>query len=391
MAALILFVYGLIVLMLTVNALRRPSPPTNRLPAIWLFAMITSELAPSAVAVRIAIAAAGMGLGALDDRRGRIGIGMIALSLVLMIPVFIRRRAAARQAGPSGPLPANSFNERFSWRNGLPEAVEIVCEVEYHPGLTLDLYRAIGPRPIAAPTLVYVHGGSWTGGDPHRQSRPLFHHLAAMGWQVATIRYPLSPEATFPEHVVAINRALVFLKGTEGAGLGVDADRLVLSGGSAGAHLASLVALGADEPLFRPGFGSADTSVAACVVLYGIYDFLNRHNTRIDWPIIPAKVMKATAAAAPDLYRLASPIDHVHSEAPPFLVVHGTHDSLVPPREAEVFVDALRRVSRNPVEYLPVIGAQHGFDAISSIRTRAVARRISDFLHTVVPVSNRVG
>ena len=89
----------------------------------------------------------------------------------------------------------------------------------------------------------------------------------------------------------------------------------------------------------------------------------------------------------PERYRLASPIDHVGPHAPPFLVVHGTHDSLVPPREAEVFVEALRSVSEKPVAFVPVIGAQHGFDAISSPRTRAVGRIVADFVTATVPAS----
>lgn len=138
----------------------------------------------------------------------------------------------------------------------------------------------------------------------------------------------------------------------------------------------------------QPGFEDTDTRVAGCVALYGVFDFLIRHQTRVDWPVIPTKVMKTTADESPDLYRLASPIDHVHRDAPPFLVIHGTHDSLVPPREAEVFVEALRQISRSPVEYLPVIGAQHGFDAIPSMRTRATSRRIAAFLLAISPVTD---
>jgi acetyl esterase/lipase len=66
------------------------------------------------------------------------------------------------------------------------------------------------------------------------------------------------------------------------------------------------------------------------------------------------------------------------------LVVHGTHDSLVPPAEAQMFVDALRSVSRAPTAHLETVGAQHAFDAISSARTRAVGGHIAEFLERVI-------
>jgi dipeptidyl aminopeptidase/acylaminoacyl peptidase len=117
----------------------------------------------------------------------------------------------------------------------------------------------------------------------------------------------------------------------------------------------------------------------AAVVLYGIYDFFNRNNTRVNWPLIPNRVMKAAMADAPDRYRQASPIDQVREDAPPFLVIHGTSDSLVPIAEAEFFVDALRTAGA-PVEFLRVHRAQHAFDILGGVRTRALAVRIEHFL-----------
>jgi acetyl esterase/lipase len=194
-----------------------------------------------------------------------------------------------------------------------------------------------------------------------------------------TIRYPLSPTATFPDHVVGVNRALHWVK-TKGAGtFGLDPDRIAVAGGSAGAHLASLAVLSNGD--HQPGFESADTSVKAAVVLYGIYDFFNRNNTRVNWPLIPNRVMKAAMADAPDRYRQASPIDQVRGDAPPFLVIHGTSDSLVPIAEAEFFVEALRAVGA-PVQFLPVHRAQHAFDVLGGVRTRALAVRIEQFLES---------
>ena len=187
---------------------------------------------------------------------------------------------------------------------------------------------------------------------------------------------------TFPDQLVALKRALAWLR-DEGASAGVDPGFIAISGGSAGAHLAALVALTANRPEYQPGFENADTTVQAAVPVYGIYDFLNRNSTRDDWPIIPRWVMKADRETDEALFRQASPLDQVHAAAPPFLVVHGAADSVVPTAEAHQFVAALSAVSTNSVGYVEVPGANHAFDALDSLRTHYVISGIQRFLETI--------
>jgi acetyl esterase/lipase len=100
--------------------------------------------------------------------------------------------------------------------------------------------------------------------------------------------------------------------------------------------------------------------------------------------------MKADPVRDVDAFKAASPIDLVGADAPPFLVIHGSHDSLVPPTEARVFVDALRTGSQTTVQYLEVEGAQHAFDAVNSPRSRRVAGAAADFLsrHVAQPTED---
>jgi acetyl esterase/lipase len=163
---------------------------------------------------------------------------------------------------------------------------------------------------------------------------------------------------------------------------------VAISGGSSGAHLAALAALTANDLGLQPGFEQADTSVVACVPFYGIYDLLVRNPTRYDWPFIAQVVMKTRASDNPALYALGSPIDQVHSGAPPFFVLHGEFDSVVLPAESEHFVAALRNAGVD-TRYHQVLGAQHGFDAVASLRTRAVAEMCTDWLEA--KVANRQG
>lgn len=378
MSPAFLFVYGLLAVFLTSNAIRRASPPASRFPALWLPAVLVAEIPWFWFLLRIVVGGAFVALGASELPIGRLGLWMLASAQVLQLELIRRAAASAREVG-TGRAAAAWWEKLTGWPYRIPEGVERIAEIEYGVGLTLDVYRSRGPRTEAVPCLVYVHGGSWGGGDPRRVFRTVVHHLASQGWGVVTIRYPLSPTATFPDHVIGVNRALHWVK-TEGAEtFGLDPLRVAVAGGSAGAHLASLAVL--SNGYHQPGFESADTSVRAAIVLYGIYDFFNRNNTRVNWSLIPNRVMKAAAADAPDRYREASPIDQVRGDAPPFLVIHGTSDSLVPIAEAEFFVDALRTAGA-PFEFLPVRRAQHAFDILSGVRTRALAVRIEHFLES---------
>ena len=377
--------YGVAAFVLTANALRRPSPG-SKVPTWWLAAMVVGEYASVLLPLRLGIGGLFAWWGGWQGSTGRIGAWFWGASLVgLLVLVGQTRRTVARlhrdvaaDRRVDGPWWDLVFPR-------LPTDVELECGIPYAGDLTLDIYRSTKRAGGAAPTLLYVHGGGWTSGDPHRQARTMMQHLAQRGWVILTIRYPLSPVATFPDHVVAVKQAIAWAK-SEGRSFGVDPRRVVLSGGSAGGHLAALAALTSHNEDLQPGFEQVDTSVAGCVPMYGVYDFVNRNRTRHSWPVIPKAVMKSAPEEAPKAYQLASPLDQVHAGAPPFMVVHGARDSLVPPHEARQFVDHLRSVSESIVHYLEVAGGQHAFDAIHSPRTRAVVAAITEFLEVRVPI-----
>jgi acetyl esterase/lipase len=244
--------------------------------------------------------------------------------------------------------------------------------------LTLDL---VGPsqhdrsadRPARTPVLVYVHGGGWTGGDPQLQARDLYHALALVGWTTVAVRYPFTPFATVEEQIATIRAAVRWVRTELGEHHAV-ASHVAVAGGSAGGHLASMAALTAFDPLER---------VDACVGIYGVYDMANRNRTRAPWTKIRREVMMASVDEAPDRYREVSPLDRIHAASPPMLIVHGTHDTLVPVREGQQFVAALRAAGR-PVDFVPVYGAQHAFDALSSITSRTTAAVIATWLRRTV-------
>jgi acetyl esterase/lipase len=243
----------------------------------------------------------------------------------------------------------------------------------------LDVYRH-KDRPTSCPTLLQVHGGGWVIGDKKEQGRPLMLHLASRSWVCFAPNYRLSPRATWPDHLVDVKRALAWVR-EHGTEYGADPGFVVLTGGSAGGHLVALAALTANDPRYQPGFEEVDTSVAGCVPYYGVYDLVGETGTKAARVrrrhLLDRIVMKTTDD---QVYRDASPIEAVRADAPPFLVIHGRNDTLVPVAEARLFVERLRAISSSPVLYIELPGTQHAFDVFPSIRSAHVVRAVGRFV-----------
>ena len=249
--------------------------------------------------------------------------------------------------------------------------------------LLLDVYRPREPVPGAlAPVLLQVHGGGWVVGSKNEQGIPLMLRMAAHGWLCASIDYRLSPRATFPEHAVDVKQAIAWLREHAGA-YGGDPGFIVITGGSAGGHLASLAALTANDPELQPGFEDVDTTLRGCVSFYGVYDFTDPESTyrnRGLRRLLERWVMKEPLARARERFERASPVHRVSGEAPPFFVVHGDRDTLVPVAQARAFVGALRSVAREPVVYAEIRGAQHAFEIFPSLRSVLAIDGVERFL-----------
>ena len=254
---------------------------------------------------------------------------------------------------------------------------------EYGRRNHLDVWRRADlPTGARAPVLVQIHGGGWVWGHKEGQAEPLMGHLAERGWVCVAPNYRLSPRATWPDHIVDVKRAVAWVRSNI-ADHGGDPSFLVITGGSAGGHLASLAALTPGLTEWQPGFEDADTSVAAAVSFYGIYDFTNRHARADMIPFLEKRVFKSRLAQDLARWEEASPISHVGPQAPPFFVLHGVNDSLVPVEHARHFVEELRRMSSRTVAYAEVPRAQHAFDILPSPRAHHTAHAVERFLAVV--------
>jgi acetyl esterase/lipase len=241
------------------------------------------------------------------------------------------------------------------------------------------------PRDGKAPVVLQVPGGAWAIGMRRPQAYPLLSHLAERGWVCVSIEYRVSPRHTWPDHIVDVKRALAWIKENI-ADYGGDPDFVAITGGSAGGHLCSLAALTHDDPQWQPGFEDTDTSVVAAVPLYGRYDWVTAEGSgRNEFIAFLQKfVVKRRFAEHKQVYLDASSIKRIRPDAPPFFILHGQDDSIIPVQEGREFAEAMRDASTSVVAYAEIPHAQHAFDFYyGSPRGHYTARAVEEFLSWV--------
>ncbi|MGN6162158.1 MAG: alpha/beta hydrolase fold domain-containing protein, partial [Marmoricola sp.] len=243
----------------------------------------------------------------------------------------------------------------------------------------LDVYTSDVTPSSGAPVLLQIHGGGWTIGKKEEQGLMRMHRLAELGWVCVAANYRLSPKYRFPTHIIDVKRAIAWVRANI-AEYGGDPAYLVLTGGSAGGHLSSLAALTPNERAWQPGFERADTSVAACVPFYGVYDMFGEDNdpytVGLRDDMLTKRVFALDPPAVMDDFRSASPIHQIHADAPDFFVLHGEKDTLVSVRQARAFVAKLRSQTPASVTYAELPGAQHAFEVFGSIRSDHAIRGV---------------
>jgi acetyl esterase/lipase len=220
-----------------------------------------------------------------------------------------------------------------------------------------DLYfPATMPADKKLPALVWIHGGGWSSGtrDAKREVN-VCSTLARNGYVMMSIDYLLSDkkQAVWPTNLWDCKTAVRWLR-KNAARLGVDPERIGVAGGSAGGHLAAMVALTTPADGLNPAepLGDVSCAVKCCVDLYGIADIGTYHD---------ATMLGKTFSAAPELYRVASPVTYVRSNSVPVLICHGTADKTVSIEQSKLFDHIL---TRSGVEhhFEIVTNAAHTFD-----------------------------
>ncbi|HEY5149140.1 MAG TPA: alpha/beta hydrolase [Mycobacterium sp.] len=254
-----------------------------------------------------------------------------------------------------------------------------------HPTQRLDVWRRRHLPAEPAPVLVFVPGGAWVHGSRILQGYALMSHLAAKGWVCLSIDYRVAPHHRWPNHINDVKEAIAWARANVDR-FGGDRDFVAVAGCSAGGHLAALAGLTADDPAYQEHLPEgSDTSVDAVVGIYGRYDWEDRSTAErerfVDF--LERVVVNKRQNSHAEVFRKASPIAQVHPDAPPFLIVHGSADTVIPVEQARSFVERLGAVSRSPVGFIELPGAGHGFDVIDGARTGSTATAIGLFLNQI--------
>ncbi len=218
------------------------------------------------------------------------------------------------------------------------DAVRIEHDVDYlgaGRAEKADLYLPANPQPGQRfPAVVIIHGGGWAGGDK-RAAREINigTTLAQNGYVGMSINYLLASkdgvDPTWPQNLYDCKTAVRWLR-ANAERLQVDPEHIGAIGGSAGGHLATMLAItGAD--LDPPGSGSCRINCA--VDLYGPVLWFTQRDI---------SMFRKSRTEAPELYRQASPLTHVDKNDPPILILHGTADKTVPVADSEALAEALK-------------------------------------------------
>jgi acetyl esterase/lipase len=213
-----------------------------------------------------------------------------------------------------------------------------------HPVQLLDVWRRKDLPARPAPVLIFVPGGAWVHGGRALQGYALLSHLAEQGWVCLSVEYRVAPHHRWPAHITDVKTAIAWARANVDK-FGGDRDFIAVAGCSAGGHLSALAGLtGNDTGMQTELPADSDTSVDAVVGIYGRYDWEDRSTVErarfVDF--LERVVVRRRIDRHPEVFRDASPIARIHPDAPPFLVIHGSNDTVIPVAQARSFVERLR-------------------------------------------------
>jgi len=226
--------------------------------------------------------------------------------------------------------------------------------------LYLDLYMP--ENETNPPLILWIHGGAWLYGD---RKSPIMLWQVDRGYALASIEYRLTGQAIFPAHIIDCKDALIYLR-QNAEKYGYDASRIAVAGDSAGGHLAALMGTSASQADWEPE--GADCSVQAVVDYYGPTTLgkewagLSESGSSLAEADCQSQTLGAYVLSKQGMARAAAadPITYINGTEPPFLIIHGDADDVVPYRQSIYLRDALEAAGV-PTAMHRVFGGGHGF------------------------------
>jgi acetyl esterase/lipase len=401
-------------LLMTWLVLFRLRQPTTLF--LWMIKVLTSAISPILFLLGLLITAFGFALSS----QPAIVLGSLGALIYLMHIIRITR----------APDTSTGFEQTFGqgWENSipperktrflskryallLPDSAEPVfsSNISFYtiPGTNRQLLCDIWQPPKSVKhsglAFIYIHGSAWTVLDKDYGTRRFFRHLANQGHVIMDIAHRLFPETDFMGMVYDAKHAIAWMK-ANAAAYGVKPDRIVIGGGSAGAHISLLAAYTEQNKQLTPGdLESVDTSVHGVISLYGQCDLVSTyyhtcqhlairsvlakqkkgkpggmpqwiqksmgedyHRLGFDKDVEPgilAPMLGGHPDEKPESYSLFSPITHVHKGCPPTLILHGEHDILAPLKAIRRLHSDLTKAGVLTVMHI-VPQTDHAFDLI---------------------------
>lgn len=227
--------------------------------------------------------------------------------------------------------------------------------------LKLDLYL---PEQVEGSTLiVWVHGGAWRRGS---RDNPSIEPMVKKGYTIASVDYRLTPVAPFPANVHDIKAAVRFLRANADK-YGYKNDNFVISGSSAGGHLAALVGVSNRQPVLEGIVGDhleESSDIAVIVDFYGASNLTTilkqstPHGLSVRQPALDL-LIGGQPEDVPEMANLASPVFHVDENDPPLLLIHGDQDPQMPINQAHELHGIYKQLSL-PVQFEVIHGGAHG-------------------------------
>ncbi len=310
-----------------------------------------------------------------------------AVTLLLLYAALMPIASAWRMARAHGiPLSLREYFRPLVAHRPLPNQTvrfATVDGIDLHADLFLPATTPSGARPA----VLYFHGGGWSGGE-RDYARAWADFFTARGYPVISMDYRRFPPATGLKAPGDVRCGIGWVK-AHAATYGIDPDRLVLFGESAGGHLANLVAYAAGDARLPSSCDVADTSVRAVISFYAPSDLAAQAAHRAGSRRNLEGFTGVPLSGHEDLYALLSPLTHVHPGAPPTLLLHGGADTVVPLRASEALATRLAQASV-PHQFFTLPYAEHAFDVWDGGFGRQLARGlVGRFLQQHVPVGNR--
>ncbi len=247
----------------------------------------------------------------------------------------------------------------------LSAEIQKLLNVEYAKvgdlSLKLDVYL---PTEVEAPTLiVWVHGGAWRGGS---KNNPSILPIVEKGYAIASVDYRLTPVAPFPANVYDIKAAIRYLRANAEL-YGFKKEGFVISGSSAGGHLAALVGVSNGQSELEGMVGNhldESSDIAAIVDFYGASNLTTILNQSTPHGLsVRVLALELLIGGHPDdlqkIAELASPVFHVDENDPPLLLIHGDQDPQMPINQAHELHGVYKDMDL-PVQFEVIYGGAHG-------------------------------